>query len=251
MNLGEWKRDVFYVWRESRKPVMVHSLIMYALAFPFVALCMFSPMAALALSPVAMVVFVLAWAHLHVLGYEAVRQSGTRLAFGAGIEAVKKNWLSLMLGYGLWCALYMVGSIFVLPALVIVAVLMPYLLFIAVEGRGPIDALETNVRLAGDRLAEIVVAWLALVFGVMVILMPVVGVLMGAIVWSASGVEGPTVALMGVGAVVLFAVTVVGQSLQVAGAVTAYRVLRGQSVDAVQTGGHKVVQTSSGAPVEW
>ncbi|TXD41183.1 hypothetical protein FRC96_04790 [Lujinxingia vulgaris] len=145
----------------------------------------------------------------------------------------------------------MVGSILVLPALVIVAVLMPYLLFIAVEGRGPIDALETNVRLAGDRLAEIVVAWLALAFGMMVILMPVVGVMMGGIVWSASDVDGPLIPVMVVGAVVLFAMTVVGQSLQVAGAVTAYRVLRGLSVDAQQAGGQKVVQTSSGAPVAW
>lgn len=251
MNLGEWKRDIFYVWRASRGPVIAYSLLLYALAAPYVALCMFSPVAAVALLPVVGVVFVLAWAHLHVLGYEAVRQRGTKLSFFAGIETVKKNWLALTLGYGLWCALYMVGSILVLPALVIVAVLMPYLLFIAVEGRGPIDALETNVRLAGDRLAEIVVAWLALVFGMMVILMPVVGVMMGGIVWSASDVDGPLIPVMVVGAVVLFAVTVVGQSLQVAGAVTAYRVLRGQSVDAVQAGGQKVVQTSSGAPVAW
>lgn len=251
MNLGEWKRDIVYVWRASRRPVIAYSLLLYALAAPYVALCMFSPVAAVALFPVVGVVCVLAWAHLHVLGYEAVRERGTKLPFFAGIEAVKKNWLALMLGYGLWCALYMVGSILVLPALVIVAVLMPYLLFIAVEGRGPIDALETNVRLAGDRLAEIVVAWLAIALGAAVIVMPAVLVMMGGIVWAASEVDGATVPIMIVGAVVFLAVTVVAHSLQVAGAVTSYRVLRGLSVDAQQAGGQKVVQTSSGAPVAW
>ncbi|TXD41184.1 hypothetical protein FRC96_04795 [Lujinxingia vulgaris] len=101
MNLGEWKRDIFYVWRASRWPVIAYSLLLYALAAPYVALCMFSPVAAVAILPVVGVVFVLAWAHLHVLGYEAVRQPGTKLSFFAGIEAVKKNWLALMLGYGL------------------------------------------------------------------------------------------------------------------------------------------------------
>jgi len=234
MNLDLWKRDFLHVWRASRRMAIVHSLLILVPVSLLVGLCVLVPLLSLILVPLLVVGSTAWWVQLHLAGYEAARDSSVRVGLFDRTEALRENWKSLALGYALWMALYMVGSIFVLPAFAVLALLMPYFLFIAVEGKGPIEALEANVRLAGDRIGEVMVFWLLMTVGMLGLAMPLIGVILGGL-FMGGNAEGSTLLWVVVALTIPLMVgySAVAYSIQVAAGVTSYRVLRGQTVDAI------------------
>ncbi|RAL20252.1 hypothetical protein DL240_17895 [Lujinxingia litoralis] len=239
MGFDLWKREFLHVWRASRTTVILHHAVASIPIFLVLVLLKLSPLAGvLVLLPLCFGA-VIWWAHVQVAAYMlaggvAEESVGVR----GPLELMKGRWGAVFLGYLLYVALYMVGSTFVLPGLAIAVVLAPYLLFIVLEKQGPVEALETNVRLAGPHLGGLALFWLAL-FGVMLVGTMVVGLLAGGLIVMAAAMESEMVVplLIGVAAFGLLIMMLVSMSVHVAAAVASYRVLRGETLDAAAGAG--------------
>ncbi|RVU46705.1 hypothetical protein EA187_06090 [Lujinxingia sediminis] len=234
MNLGEWKRDFFYVWRQSRGTVALHIVPMVVVSAMWCWLYVLAPLAAVvAFLPLA-IASLGWWAYLHRVTY-------CELYPEHAAESVGLPWFGrTVLGVVVWMGLYMVGSVFVLPALAVLALLMPYLYFIIGEGEGPIEALQINMRLVGDRLLEVFAFW-GVSFGVSLAIsvagaIPLVFAFFMGVESEDRVVSG---ALFLLGALGYLGMVLFMYSVHMAVSLTAYRVLRGKSIDAMEAVGRR------------
>ncbi|RDV37346.1 hypothetical protein DV096_15350 [Bradymonadaceae bacterium TMQ3] len=207
------------------------------------------PVGAITAALPVLLMLVVGWVHLHRVGYEAVYAAeGARLPM--------KSWfVRVMRGVVVAFGLNFIGSMFFfVPSLVAQILLMPYLLFIMVEGEEPIEALKINVRLAGNRMGSLFVFWLTLRVGA-VMLMILGGMAPVAAYIALSDAPGPISivemewvmwTMVALGCIVA---AFINYSIAIAGAIAAYRVLRGKSVDAMEAVGRR--EEGAGLPTRW
>ncbi|TXD34992.1 hypothetical protein FRC98_17900 [Lujinxingia vulgaris] len=232
MNLSGWFREFFHVWRLSQRQVVLHMLPLFAALGLWAGVFSLYPITAIYAAIPLMMGLVVGWVHLHRVGYEAVHAE-------EGVHLPMKSWfVRAMRGVVVLFGFNLIGLVFFfVPSIAAQILLMPFLIFIMVEGEEPVEALKTNVRLAGSRLGGVVVFWLASVVGAWVLFMlgwlaPVAAYL------TYLDVNGPGYELLNstwvMWAVIAFGFIVamsINYSIKVAAAITTYRVLRGQTVD--------------------
>ncbi|TXD34993.1 hypothetical protein FRC98_17905 [Lujinxingia vulgaris] len=218
MNFSLLKREFVEVWSASWRAVIVPMILLVTVLsvtnglLGFLALLIGPPMA------------LWAFAQAHQKGYEAAHAAeGVKLPMA-------QWWWQVGVGGMIWGALFVVGAVFfALPGLLVMSLLMPYVYFMMVEGLGPVKALEANLRLVSKHPVEAIVMWMA-IFALQIV-MVLFSQFVGGVVAIGAAFLGSELVLFAVVVaifIVHLAVAVFGMSLQVAGAITIYRVVTGK-----------------------
>ncbi|TXC74714.1 hypothetical protein FRC91_14225 [Bradymonadales bacterium TMQ1] len=216
--MNVWIREYFGVWRVSVRAVAL--IVAVVFTFWSVAHAVLSFLAWSFVPPLLFWGYTLA----HRKAYEKVHAAeALRLP-------VRRWWWNVSLGSMIWGALMAVsGVILALPAVALGGLLLPYVYFMMVDGLGPIEALKENLRLAMCHpIAAIAMG--ALIFGASTLMWFVSRFLTLYVAGSTMFVDNVAVkAGWGLGLYgVKLMMMIFGMSLQVAGAITIYRVVRGK-----------------------
>ncbi|RVU46704.1 hypothetical protein EA187_06085 [Lujinxingia sediminis] len=216
--MNVWIREYFGVWRVSVRAVAL--IVAVVFTFWSVAHAVLSFLAWSFVPPLLFWGYTLA----HRKAYEKVHAAeALRLP-------VRRWWWNVSLGSMTWGALMAVsGVILALPAVALGGLLLPYVYFMMVEGLGPIEALKENLRLA-MRHPIAAIALGALIFGASTLMWFGSRFLTLYVAGSTMFVDNVAVkAGWGLGLYgVKLMMMIFGMSLQVAGAITIYRAVRGK-----------------------
>src|SRR5690554_117624 len=138
MKFSVWFREFFHVWRASWRPVMLHMVPFFVALGLWLGVFPFFPLTAICVAIPMMMGLVVGWVHLHRVGYEAVHAE-------QGVQLPMRSWfVRAMRGAVVLFGLNLIGSVFFfVPTIAVQILLMPYLIFIMVEGEEPVEALKT------------------------------------------------------------------------------------------------------------
>ncbi|TXD41182.1 hypothetical protein FRC96_04785 [Lujinxingia vulgaris] len=216
MNFSLLKREFVEVWSASWRAVIVPMIVVVLVLSVTHGLLGF--LALVIAPPVALWAF----AQAHRKGYEAAHQ-GVQLP-------MSQWWWQVGVGGMIWGGLFAVGAVFfALPGVLVMSLLMPYVYFMMVDGLGPVRALETNLRLVSKHPVEAIVMWMG-IFALQIAI-GLFSQLAGGVVAIGAAFLGSELVLVVVALAIFLAhlvVAVFGMSLQVAGAITIYRVVTGK-----------------------
>lgn len=175
MDVGRWVGEFQNVWKASFVSV---GLVILACAMGFMVPGLLvqrlgSPVAIAAFWAVALPVMAWLSGAVHLQCFRNA-ETGRSTSFGDASQEAFEHWDDVVLGV-VFCGLMLgVAGVLVLPGVVAGGVLLPYVVIVMVEKKGPIEALRRNIELAQGRWVELVVYWM-LYYAVLVVGVSVVG----------------------------------------------------------------------------
>lgn len=175
MDVGRWVGEFQTVWRVSFVDV---GLVILACVLGFMVPGLLvqrlgSPVAIAAFWAVALPVIAWLSGAVHLQCFRNA-ETGKSTSFGEASQEAFERWDDVVLGV-VFCGLMLgVAGVLVLPGVVAGGVLLPYVIIVMVEKKGPVEALRRNIELAQGRWVELVVYWM-LYYAVLMVGVSVVG----------------------------------------------------------------------------